>query len=40
MSSLVHRLLRHGTAADRQRRALAGTGLPALADLITTGATG
>ncbi|MFF4428392.1 glutamate--cysteine ligase [Streptomyces sp. NPDC001513] len=39
VSSLVHRLLRHGTSADRQRRALAETGLPALADLITTGAT-
>ncbi|MEU9160429.1 glutamate--cysteine ligase [Streptomyces sp. NPDC048424] len=39
VSSLLHRLLRHGTAADRQRRALALTGLPAVAALITTGAT-
>ncbi|AZM88638.1 MULTISPECIES: carboxylate-amine ligase [Streptomyces] len=40
VSSLVHRLLRNGTSADRQRRALAGAGRPGLADLITTGATG
>ncbi|MFD3328080.1 glutamate--cysteine ligase [Streptomyces sp. NPDC058701] len=37
--SLVHRLLRQGTAADRQRRALTETGLPAVASLITAGAT-
>ncbi|MFD9357160.1 glutamate--cysteine ligase [Streptomyces sp. NPDC060031] len=39
VSSLVHRLLQQGTAADRQRRALAEAGLPALAALITAGAT-
>ncbi|MBT2450188.1 glutamate--cysteine ligase [Streptomyces sp. ISL-43] len=33
--ALVHRLLRHGTSADRQRRALAEAGLPAVAALIT-----
>ncbi|WP_405592752.1 glutamate--cysteine ligase [Streptomyces sp. NBC_01190] len=35
VSSLVHRLLREGTPADRQRRAMATGGLPALTDLIT-----
>ncbi|WP_371675388.1 glutamate--cysteine ligase [Streptomyces sp. NBC_01276] len=35
VSSLLHRLLQRGTAADRQRRALAEAGLPALAALIT-----
>lgn len=39
VSSLVHRLLQQGTAAERQRRALAATGLPAVAALITAGAT-
>lgn len=35
VSALVHRLLRDGTPADRQRRALAKGGLPGLIDLIT-----
>jgi glutamate---cysteine ligase / carboxylate-amine ligase len=35
VSSLVHRLLRRGTSADRQRRALAADGIGALTDLIT-----
>lgn len=39
VSSLVHRLLRRGTPADRQRRALAEGGLPAVTDLITAEAT-
>ncbi|MFD7095097.1 carboxylate-amine ligase [Streptomyces xanthophaeus] len=39
VSSLVHRLLQQGTAADRQRRALAEAGLPALSALITAGST-
>ncbi|MFI1648512.1 glutamate--cysteine ligase [Streptomyces avidinii] len=39
VTSLVHRLRRRGTAADRQRRALAEAGLPAVRDLITAGAT-
>ncbi|MEU9107661.1 glutamate--cysteine ligase [Streptomyces xanthophaeus] len=39
VSSLVHRLLQQGTAADRQRRALAEAGLPAVAALITAGST-
>ena len=37
--SLVHRLLREGTSADRQRRALAEAGLPGVAALIAEGAT-
>ncbi|MET9934538.1 carboxylate--amine ligase, partial [Streptomyces sp. NPDC006324] len=36
VSSLLHRLLQEGTSADRQRRALAEGGLPALVELITT----
>ncbi|MCQ0021607.1 glutamate--cysteine ligase [Streptomyces somaliensis DSM 40738] len=36
VTSLVHRLLRQGTPADLQRRALAEGGMPALADLLTT----
>ncbi|MGW6707707.1 carboxylate-amine ligase [Streptomyces sp. NPDC054956] len=35
VSALAHRLLREGTPADRQRRAVADGGLPALTDLIT-----
>ncbi|MFF8835876.1 glutamate--cysteine ligase [Streptomyces sp. NPDC015130] len=35
VSGLVHRLLQHGTAAERQRRAWNGTGLPGLIDLVT-----
>lgn len=35
VSALVHRLLREGTPADRQRRALADGGLPGLIDLLT-----
>ncbi|MFD6986880.1 carboxylate--amine ligase, partial [Streptomyces sp. NPDC059956] len=35
VSALSHRLLREGTPADRQRRAVADGGLPALAGLIT-----
>ncbi|MFD5512477.1 glutamate--cysteine ligase [Streptomyces sp. NPDC059761] len=35
VGSLLHRLLREGTPADRQRRALADGGMAALADLIT-----
>ncbi|UQI44984.1 glutamate--cysteine ligase [Streptomyces sp. HU2014] len=35
VSSLVHRLLRRGTPADRQRRVLASDGIRALTDLIT-----
>ncbi|MFD6984420.1 glutamate--cysteine ligase [Streptomyces sp. NPDC059956] len=35
VSALSHRLLREGTPADRQRRALADGGLPALTTLIT-----
>ncbi|MFJ7207097.1 glutamate--cysteine ligase [Streptomyces sp. NPDC098789] len=40
VSALVHRLLREGTPADRQRRALAETGLPGLVDLITAAGAG
>lgn len=39
VASLVHRLLQDGTAADRQRRALAAGGMRALIDLITTQST-
>ncbi|MFJ3881213.1 glutamate--cysteine ligase [Streptomyces sp. NPDC090077] len=39
VTSLVHRLLREGTAADRQRLALAEAGLPAVAALIAAGTT-
>ncbi|MEU9088014.1 glutamate--cysteine ligase [Streptomyces sp. NPDC048357] len=39
VTSLVHRLLREGTAAERQRKALRDGGLPALIDLITTQST-
>ncbi|MCY0932244.1 glutamate--cysteine ligase [Streptomyces sp. H27-H1] len=35
VSALVHRMLREGTPADRQRRALADGGLPGVIDLIT-----
>ncbi|AWZ08444.1 MULTISPECIES: glutamate--cysteine ligase [unclassified Streptomyces] len=35
VSALSHRLLREGTPADRQRRAVADGGLPALTGLIT-----
>ncbi|MGW1763813.1 carboxylate-amine ligase [Streptomyces sp. NPDC002073] len=35
VSALVHRMLREGTPADRQRRALADGGLRGLIDLIT-----
>lgn len=35
VSALVHRLLRDGTAADGQRRALTEGGLPGLLDLLT-----
>ncbi|MER5728730.1 glutamate--cysteine ligase [Streptomyces sp. NPDC002138] len=35
VSALAHRLLREGTPADRQRRAVADGGLPGLIDLIT-----
>ncbi|MCX4539380.1 glutamate--cysteine ligase [Streptomyces sp. NBC_01565] len=35
VSALVHRLLREGTPADRQRRALTDGGLPGLIGLIT-----
>ncbi|MFE9139594.1 glutamate--cysteine ligase [Streptomyces sp. NPDC007355] len=38
VTSLVHRLLQRGTAADRQRRALAEGGLPAVGALITAAA--
>ncbi|MBT2408073.1 MULTISPECIES: glutamate--cysteine ligase [unclassified Streptomyces] len=38
VSALVHRLLQEGTPADRQRRALADGGMPALVDLITAAA--
>ncbi|MET9604832.1 glutamate--cysteine ligase [Streptomyces sp. NPDC006512] len=34
VGSLVHRLLQEGTPADRQRRALAEGGMPALCDLV------
>ncbi|WP_411103236.1 glutamate--cysteine ligase [Streptomyces sp. cmx-4-9] len=37
--ALVRRLLRQGTAADRQRGALAGGGVPAVAALVMSGAT-
>ncbi|MFD7029576.1 glutamate--cysteine ligase [Streptomyces sp. NPDC059917] len=40
VSALVHRLLREGTPADRQRRALTGAGLPGLVDLITAAGAG
>ncbi len=36
VGALVHRLLRQGNGADRQRQALARAGMPALLDLITT----
>lgn len=36
VTSLVHRLLREGTPADLQRRALAEGGASALVDLLTT----
>ncbi|MEU9984515.1 glutamate--cysteine ligase [Streptomyces sp. NPDC050856] len=36
VTSLLHRLLQDGTTADRQRRALAEGGLPALTDLLVT----
>ncbi|MEU6757121.1 glutamate--cysteine ligase [Streptomyces sp. NPDC046685] len=39
VTSLVHRLLRDGAPAERQRRAMAEGGLPALIDLITTQST-
>ncbi|MFD3327492.1 glutamate--cysteine ligase [Streptomyces sp. NPDC058701] len=39
VSALVHRLLQGGTPADRQRRALAGGGLPELIGLVTGAAT-
>ncbi|MBT2478905.1 glutamate--cysteine ligase [Streptomyces sp. ISL-94] len=39
VTALVHRLLRDGTPADRQRRAMAEGGLPALIELITTRST-
>ncbi|MEU3985390.1 glutamate--cysteine ligase [Streptomyces sp. NPDC026672] len=35
VTSLVHRLMRRGTGADRQRAALADGGLPAVVDLVT-----
>lgn len=35
VSGLTHRLLREGTPADRQRRALAKDGLPGLLSLLT-----
>jgi carboxylate-amine ligase len=34
VTALVHRLLRQGTGADRQRAALSEGGLPAVMDLI------
>ncbi|MFI5980036.1 glutamate--cysteine ligase [Streptomyces sp. NPDC051555] len=40
VSALIHRLLREGTPADRQRRALAEAGLPGLIDLITAAGAG
>ncbi|MEU7555355.1 glutamate--cysteine ligase [Streptomyces sp. NPDC044571] len=39
VTALVHRLLRDGAPADRQRRAMAEGGLPALIELITTQST-
>ncbi|MFI0989787.1 carboxylate-amine ligase [Streptomyces exfoliatus] len=39
VASLVQRLIQRGTAADRQRRALAETGLAGVAALVTAGAT-
>ncbi|MFD8148425.1 glutamate--cysteine ligase [Streptomyces sp. NPDC059708] len=36
VSALSHRLLREGTPADRQRRALTDGGLPALTELLTS----
>ncbi|MFE9401654.1 glutamate--cysteine ligase [Streptomyces sp. NPDC006530] len=39
VGALMHRLLRQGNGADRQRKALADGGMPALLDLITTEAT-
>ncbi|MFE2140415.1 glutamate--cysteine ligase [Streptomyces sp. NPDC059456] len=39
VTALVHRLLQRGASADRQRRALAEGGLPAVASLITAGDT-
>lgn len=39
VTSLVHRLLREGTPADLQRRALAEGGVRALTDLVTTQST-
>ncbi|MFE3521157.1 glutamate--cysteine ligase [Streptomyces sp. NPDC059161] len=36
VGALIHRLLRQGNGADRQRQALARAGMPALIDLITT----
>ncbi|MEU9256095.1 glutamate--cysteine ligase [Streptomyces sp. NPDC048270] len=39
VNSLVHRLLRRGTPADRQRRAFAEGGLPAVTELLTAEAT-
>jgi carboxylate-amine ligase len=35
VTSLLHRLLQHGTGADRQRRALVDGGMSSLVDLIT-----
>ncbi|WP_327280230.1 MULTISPECIES: carboxylate-amine ligase [unclassified Streptomyces] len=37
VTALVHRLLQRGTAAERQRRALAEAGLPAVGALMTAG---
>ncbi|CAL9636156.1 carboxylate-amine ligase [Streptomyces sp. enrichment culture] len=39
VTALVHRLLRHGTGADRQRAALAAGGLRAVMDLIINDST-
>ncbi|MFJ8211976.1 glutamate--cysteine ligase [Streptomyces sp. NPDC096033] len=39
VSSLVDRLFREGTGAERQRAAMSGGGMPALIDLITTRST-
>ncbi|MFJ4776273.1 glutamate--cysteine ligase [Streptomyces sp. NPDC088762] len=39
VTSLVHRLLRDGVPADRQRRAMTEGGLPALIELITSRST-
>lgn len=39
VTALVHRLLQDGSPADRQRRAMAEGGLPALIELITTRST-